>query len=269
MRTISNPRARPKWSPGQRRDLPRRRRRPGEPADAARIRHLQYHGLDERRTLPHCRYDAQRHLRLRSSRRRANEQAPVRGAGRPRRAGRLLPRPRTGSSGTAACRRRLRCSLPAGRRVDRLVELPCTWPTSCAFGGTDFATLCVTSARFTMTADHIEARRGRRAFRRGCLGTGPSGAPLGLSKDPWFGQRKRRAFGIQRGDGLVDFPVERVRVSEGLMVQMMRLEIAPDGSDVVQFRRILGQPLDGEPVRSGGQRGQGERGGRSLPCLQQ
>jgi hypothetical protein len=31
------------------------------------------------------------------------------------------------------------------------------------------------------------------------------------------------------------------------MRQTMRLEIAPDGSDVVQFRRILGQPLDGEP----------------------
>ena len=70
--------------------------------NSARIRHRQYHGVDGRRTLPHCRYDAQRHLRLRSSRRRANEQAPVRGAARPRRAGRLLPRPRTGSSGTAA-----------------------------------------------------------------------------------------------------------------------------------------------------------------------
>jgi sugar lactone lactonase YvrE len=42
--------------------------------------------------------------------------------------------------------------------LNRLVELPCTWPTSCAFGGTDFATLYVTSARFTMTADHIAAR---------------------------------------------------------------------------------------------------------------
>src|SRR5271157_3869996 len=45
------------------------------------------------------------------------------------------------------------------------------------------------------------------------------------------------------------------------MRQMMRLEIAPDGFDVVQFRRILGQPLDGEPVRAGGQRGQGEPAG--------
>ena len=52
-----------------------------------------------------------------------------------------------------------------------------------------------------------------------------------------------------------------VKISEGLMRQMMRLEIAPDGFDVVQFWRILGQPLDGEPVRAGGQRGQGEVAG--------
>ena len=41
--------------------------------------------------------------------------------------------------------------------LDRLVELPCTWPTSCAFGGPGFATLYVTSARFTMSAEHIAA----------------------------------------------------------------------------------------------------------------
>jgi sugar lactone lactonase YvrE len=41
--------------------------------------------------------------------------------------------------------------------LDRLVELSCSWPTSCAFGGADFARLYVTSARFTMTAEHIAA----------------------------------------------------------------------------------------------------------------
>ena len=39
--------------------------------------------------------------------------------------------------------------------LDRLVEVPCTWPTSCAFGGPGFATLYVTSARFTMSAEHL------------------------------------------------------------------------------------------------------------------
>lgn len=41
--------------------------------------------------------------------------------------------------------------------LDRLAELPCSWPTSCAFGGPDLTTLYVTSARFTMSADHLTA----------------------------------------------------------------------------------------------------------------
>src|SRR5580698_6427909 len=35
---------------------------------------------------------------------------------------------------------------------------------------------------------------------------------------------------------------------------MMRLEVAPDSLDVVQFRRVFGQPFDGEPMDAGGQR---------------
>jgi sugar lactone lactonase YvrE len=36
-----------------------------------------------------------------------------------------------------------------------VVELPCLWPTSCCFGGDDLSDLYVTSARFTLTADHL------------------------------------------------------------------------------------------------------------------
>jgi sugar lactone lactonase YvrE len=36
-----------------------------------------------------------------------------------------------------------------------VVDLPCSWPTSCTFGGPDLATLYITSARFTMTAAHL------------------------------------------------------------------------------------------------------------------
>lgn len=38
-----------------------------------------------------------------------------------------------------------------------LVELPVSWPTSCTFGGHDLTTLYVTSARFTMTTEHLAA----------------------------------------------------------------------------------------------------------------
>src|ERR1700677_1902133 len=41
--------------------------------------------------------------------------------------------------------------------VDRVIELPCSWPTSCTFGGPGLGTLFVTSARFTMTPEHLAA----------------------------------------------------------------------------------------------------------------
>jgi sugar lactone lactonase YvrE len=56
-------------------------------------------------------------------------------------------------AGGGAC---VACFRPDGS-LDRLVEPPCAWPTSCAFGGVNFATPFVTSARFTMTAEHVAA----------------------------------------------------------------------------------------------------------------
>ena len=50
----------------------------------------------------------------------------------------------------------LTCISPDGQ-VEGVVELPCTWPTSCTFGGPDLATLYVTSARFTMSREHLAA----------------------------------------------------------------------------------------------------------------
>lgn len=41
--------------------------------------------------------------------------------------------------------------------IDRTVNLPCTWPTSCTFGGKNLNRLFVTSARFTMPEDHLSA----------------------------------------------------------------------------------------------------------------
>jgi len=59
----------------------------------------------------------------------------------------------------------------------------------------------------------------------------------------------------------VDCVIECVGVGEGLMRQMMRLEVTPDGLDVVQLRRIFWQPLNREPVSAGGDCRQGELAG--------
>jgi len=68
---------------------------------------------------------------------------------------------------------------PKGR-VDRVVDLPVSQPTSCTFGGHDLSTLFVTSARFSMTDEEVRGnplegallainmgKRGRRANRFG------------------------------------------------------------------------------------------------------
>src|SRR5882757_2076426 len=51
-------------------------------------------------------------------------------------------------------------------------------------------------------------------------------------------------------DGCVDGLVERGDIGEGLMGEMMRLEVVPDDFDVVELWGVLWQPLDGEPVRA-------------------
>jgi sugar lactone lactonase YvrE len=43
-------------------------------------------------------------------------------------------------------------------------ELDCSWPTSCAFGGLALDTLYVTSARFTLSAEHLAAHPGEGAL---------------------------------------------------------------------------------------------------------
>src|SRR6185503_7604635 len=57
----------------------------------------------------------------------------------------------------------------------------------------------------------------------------------------------------ERVHRLMDCAVERTRVSECLMREMMSLEVVPNAFDVVQFGRIFGQPLDDEPMGAGGQ----------------
>lgn len=45
--------------------------------------------------------------------------------------------------------------LEGDGRLAAYHDLPCSWPTSCAFGGAGLDRLFVTSARFTMSAEHL------------------------------------------------------------------------------------------------------------------
>lgn len=47
--------------------------------------------------------------------------------------------------------------MTADGTLEAVIDLPCSWPTSCAFGGPELSVLYVTSARFAMSADHLAA----------------------------------------------------------------------------------------------------------------
>lgn len=66
---------------------------------------------------------------------------------------------------------------PDGSISDR-IDLPCSSPTSCAFGGPDMATLFVTSARFGMDDAHLNAHSHEGAVM--AVEPGVSGLPANL-----------------------------------------------------------------------------------------
>ena len=53
---------------------------------------------------------------------------------------------------------------------------------------------------------------------------------------------------------MVDSRVEAIEVGEGPMRKVTRFQIPPDDFDVVQLGGVFGQPFDGEPVGTFGQR---------------
>src|ERR1700734_303960 len=69
-----------------------------------------------------------------------------------------------------------------------------------------------------------------------------------LSRDSWLGQRNDHALTVKVCNGCMDGFVECGAVGEGLMSEVMRLEIVPDHLDVIQFWRVFWQPLGREPV---------------------
>ena len=78
-------------------------------------------------------------------------------------------------------------------------------------------------------------------------------ATFALSRDSRLGQRTDHSLPIKVIDGRMDRLVERGDVGECLMSEVMRLEIMPDDLNVVEFGRVFGQPLNGEPVCPGGE----------------
>jgi hypothetical protein len=75
-----------------------------------------------------------------------------------------------------------------------------------------------------------------------------------LSRDSKVGQRSGGAFGVDGGDGLANGVFELGLVGEGLVGEVMGFHVTPGSLDLVEFGSILGQPFDGEPMRSGRQR---------------
>ena len=63
------------------------------------------------------------------------------------------------------------------------------------------------------------------------------------------------AFGIEITDRLVNGIGEIPTIGEGLVGQMVALQVTPYPLDGIELRSVLRQPLDGEPGRAGGQGG--------------
>ncbi len=56
------------------------------------------------------------------------------------------------------------------------------------------------------------------------------------------------SFGVELDDGLLDGAIKVIRAGEGLVSEVMPLQVAPDPFNVVQLRGVFRQPRDREPV---------------------
>src|SRR5271166_7115728 len=75
-----------------------------------------------------------------------------------------------------------------------------------------------------------------------------------LSRDSKVCQRLAGAFGVQGRNGMANGVFENGFVGEGLVGEVMGFEVAPCSLDLVELGSVFGEPLDGEPMRSGLQR---------------
>src|SRR5215213_458201 len=56
----------------------------------------------------------------------------------------------------------------------------------------------------------------------------------------------RLSLVVEAGDSIMNGAVESVEIGEGMVGEIMLLEVTPASFDVVHFGRVLGQPFEGE-----------------------
>jgi len=108
------------------------------------------------------------------------------------------------------------------------------------------------------TANGMQFGEALRLFQVPHHGSRNNISPAMLSRDSSLGQRTVASLLVQGGDSFVDGAIESQCVVEGLVCEMMGLEIVPDHLDIVELWCVFWQPLDGEPMFAGLKGCQGE-----------
>src|SRR5918997_1014867 len=72
---------------------------------------------------------------------------------------------------------------------------------------------------------------------------------------------------VETGDSVRDGAGESVGIGEGMVGELMLLEVAPASLDVIQFRGVFRQPFEGEP-RARGERLCGQLAGVDRPVVE-
>src|ERR1700680_4205575 len=70
-----------------------------------------------------------------------------------------------------------------------------------------------------------------------------------LSSDSLAVQRMALALGVELGNRMMDAVLQVVCSGEGLMSEMVLLQVAPDFFDVVELRGVFRQPFDRQTMR--------------------